>query len=157
VEQNAESIELVFDEDHPIGSTREMRTWYTTRPTLRASKSQISHLVVDSSWEAHTANILESSPLVTSYVKNERLGLRIHYLWGGARRRYIPDFIIHLESGKILVLEIKGQDSPQNKAKRDALDLWVKGVNAKGGFGVWSWDVAFDMATIQDILEKHSV
>ena len=55
----------------------------------------------------------------------------------------------------MLVLEIKGQDSPQNTAKRDALDLWIRGVNAKGGFGVWRWDVAFDMARIQDTLDHH--
>lgn len=30
------------------------------------------------------------------------------------------------------------------------------GVNAKGGFGVWCWDVAFVPAQLQDILAKHS-
>ena len=43
-----------------------------------------------------------------------------------------------------------------NKAKRSALDAWVKAVNTKSGFGVWCWDVAFDMAKIQDILDLHS-
>ena len=33
-----------------------------------------------------------------------------------------------------LVLEINGEDSPQNKAQRGALDLWVNAVNAKGVF-----------------------
>ena len=41
-------------------------------------------------------------------------------------------------------------------AKRAALDLWVKGVNAKGGFGVWCADVAFQPAQMQDIVERHS-
>lgn len=40
--------------------------------------------------------------------------------------------------------------------KRVALDFWVKGVNSKGGFGVWCWDVAFVPAHLQDILAKHS-
>lgn len=53
------------------------------------------------------------------------------------------------------MLEIKGVDSEQNRAKRDALDLWVRGVNVHGGFGVWASDVAFQMAHIRDILEKH--
>lgn len=57
---------------------------------------------------------------------------------------------------RTLVLEIKGVDSEQNKAKRDALDLWVRGVNAHGGFGVWCWDVAFEMAQIRDILARHA-
>lgn len=54
------------------------------------------------------------------------------------------------------MLEIKGQDSEQYKAKRDALDLWVRGVNAHGGFGVWCWDVAFEMAQIHDILARQT-
>ncbi|MBB1116687.1 DEAD/DEAH box helicase family protein [Stenotrophomonas sp. W1S232] len=154
-EQNQERIEPVFDEIYPIGSTREARTWYTTKTCLPTQKSQISHVVADSAWEAHTANLLESSEKVQSYVKNERLGYQIYYMWGGAKRRYVPDFLIRLANGKTLVLEIKGEDSPQNKAKRSALDAWVKAINSKGGFGVWCWDVAFEMSRIHDILEHH--
>jgi hypothetical protein len=156
IEQNQERIEPVFDEEYPIGSTRYMRTWYTTKPCQPAQKSQISHVVVDSAWEAHTANVLETSPLVLSYAKNDHLGFQVYYMWNGAKRRFIPDFLIKLANGKTLVLEIKGEDSLQNKAKRSALDAWVKGVNAKGGFGVWCWDVAFEMSRIQDILDMHT-
>ena len=46
----------------------------------------------------------------------------------------------------MLVLEIKGEDSPQNRAKRAALEAWVKAVNSAGGFGVWAWDVVFQPA-----------
>ncbi len=63
---------------------------------------------------------------------------------------------MRLASGTILALEIKGTDSPQNKAKRDALNQWVKAVNAAGGFGYWVWDVALKPAEIQDIVTKHS-
>jgi len=155
-EQNLEHIEPVFDEERPIGSTREMRTWYTTKPCHPTKKSQISHVVADSAWEQYAANVLESSPLVTAYAKNDHLGFQIYYLWNGARRRYIPDFLIRLATGKTLVLEIKGEDSEQDRAKRSALDAWVKGVNAKGGFGSWCWDVAFEPSRIQDILSAQS-
>ncbi len=155
-EQNLERIEPVFDEEFPIGSTRVMRTWYTTKPCQPAQKSQISHVVADSAWEAHTANVLEQSGQVLAYAKNDHLGFQVHYLWYGARRRFVPDFLVRLANGKTLILEIKGEDSPQNKAKRQALDTWVKGVNAKSGFGSWCWDVAFEMAKIQDILKTHS-
>jgi type III restriction enzyme len=111
--------------------------------------------VVDSSWEAHTANLLETSPHVLSYAKNDHLGFQIYYMWNGAKRRFIPDFMIRLRNGKTLVLEIKGEDSQQNKAKRSALDAWVKGVNSKGGFGKWCWDVAFEMSRLQDIVSLH--
>lgn len=155
-EQNLEHIEPVFDEERPIGSTREMRTWYTTKPCHPTRKSQISHVVADSAWEQYAANVLESSPLVASYAKNDHLGFQVYYLWNGARRRYIPDFLIRLTSGKTLVLEIKGEDSEQDRAKRSALDAWVKGVNAKGGFGVWCWDVAFEPSQVHDVL-SHAV
>lgn len=155
-EHNSERVEPVFDEENPMGSTRHMPTWYTTKTCQPALKSQISHCVADGAWEAHTANLLETSDLVEAYAKNERLGFHIHYLWNGARRRYVPDFLIRLRNGKTLILEIKGQDSPRNKQKRQALDAWVEAVNQKGGFGVWCWDVAFKMSRIQDLLQRHS-
>lgn len=154
-EQNTEKLTPVFDEDWPIGATGLMRTWYTAKPSFPAVKSHISHLVGDSSWEGHAANLFEQSGKVASYAKNDHLGFQIQYMWGGSRRRYLPDFLVKFENGKILALEIKGKDSPQNKAKRDALDQWVKAINGYGGFGIWSWDVAFDPAEIQDIIARH--
>ena len=56
----------------------------------------------------------------------------------------------------MLVLEMKGEDSEQNRAKRVALDARVKGVNAKGGFGVWCADVALQPAQMQDIVQRHA-
>lgn len=156
-EQNMERIEPIFDEEYPIGSTRNMRTWYTTKVCHPTRKSQISHMLADSSWEQYAANILEKNDRIAAYAKNDHLGFQIYYLWNGARRRYIPDFFIRLTNGKTLVLEIKGQDDEQNRAKRSALDAWVKGVNQKGGFGSWCWDVAFEPAQIHDIIQKHVV
>lgn len=154
-EQNTERLEPVFDEESPIGSTQAMRTWYTTKPSQPTRRSQISHVMVDSTWEQYAANVLEKSGHVLAYAKNDHLGFQIYYLWNGARRRFIPDFLIRLANGKILVLEIKGEDFGQNRSKRAALDAWVTGVNAKGGFGVWCWDVAFQPEQIHDLLEKH--
>ena len=154
-EQNFERLEPVFDEEQPIGSTRAMRTWYTTKPCHPTIKSQISHMVADSTWEQYAANVLESSGHVLAYAKNDHLGFQVYYLWNGARRRFVPDFLIRLANGRTLVLEIKGEDSEQNRAKRAALDVWVKAVNAKGGFGRWCWDVAFQPAQIHDLIARH--
>lgn len=154
-EKNSERMELVFDEDTPIGSTRNMRTWYTTKPNFPTVKSQVSRLVGDSTWEGYAANLFETSDRVTCYVKNDHLGFQIYYMWNGSRRRFIPDFLIHLANGKTLVLEIKGVDDDQNKAKRSALAAWVQGVNQKGGFGAWAQDVAFEPHQIQDIIRLH--
>lgn len=155
-EQNMERMEPVFDTESPIGSTRYMRTWYTTKPCYPTRKSQISHMIADSAWEQHAANIFETSEQVVSYAKNDHLGLHIYYLWNGARRRFVPDFLVRLANGKTLILEIKGEDSEQNRAKRSTLDVWVISVNTKGGFGGWCWDVAFEPAEVQDALARHA-
>jgi type III restriction enzyme len=155
-EQNLERLEPVFDEEAPIGTTRAMRVWYTTKPCQPTQRSQISHVVFDSTWEKAAADLLETSDRVLAYAKNDHLGFRVQYLWNGATRRYVPDFLVRLANGKTLVLEIKGEDSEQNRAKRAATDAWVGAVNAKGGFGVWRSDVAHEVAKLQDVLARHA-
>ena len=154
-EQNRTKLTPIFDEENPIGATGQMRTWYTTKPNFPAVKSHISHLVGDSSWEGHAANVFEKSRDVFAYAKNDHLGFQIQYLWSGSRRRYVPDFLVKYVSGKMLALEIKGTDSPQNKAKRDALAEWVNAVNEVGGFGQWACDVAFEPSEIEDIIRRN--
>lgn len=155
-EQNRERLEPVFDEESPIGTTAAMRTWYTTKPCHPTRRSQISHMVADSSWEQYAANLLEQSNRVTAYAKNDHLGFHIWYLWNGVRRRFVPDFLVRLSNGRTLILEIKGEDSERNRVKRDALDVWVRAVNERGGFGLWRWDVAFVPGRMQDILARHA-
>lgn len=157
-EQNTERLEPVFDGECPIGSTRDMRTWYTTRIAESTQHSQISHIVVDSGWEKYAANVAETHPKVAAWAKNDHLGFSILYLWNGSKRKYIPDFLIRYDSGKTLVLEIKGEDSPQDQAKRAALAQWVDAVNAHGGFGTWAWDVVVGSAAgMQDVVAKHGI
>jgi hypothetical protein len=66
----------------------------------------------------------------------------------------VPDFLIRLQNGKTPILEIKGEDTPQNKAKRSALDAWVRAVSCKCGFGTRCWNVAFRPEQIHDILAQ---
>lgn len=157
IEQNTLKLESVFDGERPIGSTRDMRTWYTTRIAEPTQRSQISHIVVDSGWEKFAANVVEPHPEVAAWAKNDHLGFSILYLWNGSKRKYIPDFLVRYKSGKTLVLEIKGEDSPRDQAKRHALGQWVQAVNAHGGFGTWAWDVVVgSMAGMQDVVAKHA-
>ncbi len=155
-EENVERIEPIFDEEQPLGSTRQMRTWYTTKPCQPTGRSQISHVVADSAWEAHAANVLEQHPRVQAYAKNDHLGFQVHYLWNGSRRRFVPDFLVRLTNGRTLVLEIKGEDADMHKAKRAALAAWIDAVNTKGGFGTWSADVVFEMAGMHDVVVRHA-
>lgn len=55
----------------------------------------------------------------------------------------------------MLVLEAKGQDTQQNKTKREFLAEWVEAVNGHRGFGEWACDVSFDPADISEILTRH--
>ncbi|MEY2633754.1 MAG: hypothetical protein RIR00_2408, partial [Pseudomonadota bacterium] len=156
-QENAECLEPVFDPEFPIGSTRMMRTWYSTKPCLDTTKSQISHAVVESTWEHYTAQVLEKRTDVSAYAKNDHLGFQLHYLWRGSRRKYVPDFLIRLANGKHMALEIKGEDSDQNRSKRRALDAWVRAVNARGGFGTWCWDVVkSEPSRVDDVIAHHA-
>lgn len=101
--------------------------------------------------------MLEKRNEVLAYAKNDHLGFQIYYLWRGSKRKFVPDYLIKLANGKHLVLEIKGEDSDQNRAKRLALDGWVKAINERGGFGVWSWDVVKgEPAKVDDTIVHHS-
>ncbi len=97
--ENTETIEPVFDNEYPIRSTGDMRTWYTGRPCEYTRKSHISLCVFDSTWEASEAFELERNPLVEAWVKNDHLGFEILYLFQGVVHKYRPDFLIRLKKG----------------------------------------------------------
>jgi type III restriction enzyme len=152
--QNTLKRIAVFDTEKPIRSTSDMRPWLTSKPCESSNKCHISHTVYDSTWEASEAWQLDHSPQVRSFVKNDHLGFKILYHFGGVIHAYLPDYLIRLTNGKMLVLEVKGQDSDQNKAKRDALAEWVLAVNEHGGFGDWDSAVSFHPGDLAEILDK---
>lgn len=154
--ENTERLELVLDQDQPVRSTGDMATWYTGRPCARTTHSHINVCVHDGTWEAAEAFELDRNPAVTAWVKNDHLGFEVLYIHKGVVRKYRPDFIIRMDSGAHLVLEVKGRDSEENRTKRRFLAEWVKAVNAHRGFGRWAADVSFDPGDIKDVLAKHS-
>src|SRR5947209_1021232 len=109
----------------PIRSTGDMPVWYTGRPCERTKRSHISHCVFDSRWEASEAFELERNEHVVAWAKNEHLGFEILYTYKGVVQKYRPDFLIRLTNGLMLVLEVKGKDTHQDRAKREFLDEWV--------------------------------
>ena len=155
-EQNVERLAAVFDESRPIGSTAQMRPWLTTKPCQPTRHSQISHAVYDSVWEKAVVDICEKQKFVAAWAKNDHLDFTVRYLWKGSTRNFVPDYLIRFTNGKTLVLEVKGQDSEQNKAKRAAMQTWVKTINEQGGFGQWCFDVVFDPAKIMDVISSHA-
>ncbi len=151
--ENTESIIPIFDSDHPIRSTGNMQTWYTGKPCEYTKRSHINFCVFDSTWEASEAFELDRNPHVEAWVKNDHLGFEIHYIFSGVVKKYRPDFIIRLKTGKFLILETKGQETQQDKTKREFLDEWVRAVNEHGGFGLWQWTVSKDPADVAGILQ----
>lgn len=153
---NSERLEPVFDRDHPVLSTGNMRTWYTSKPRGLTRKSHINYCVYDSTWEASDAFALDEDPLVAAWAKNDHLGFEVLYVYRGVVRKYRPDFLIRLVTGDMLIVETKGQDTEQDRVKRQYLDEWVNAVNTHGGFGRWRWDVARQPGQIRDMLARHA-
>jgi type III restriction enzyme len=108
-QENTEKLVPVFDRDHPIRSTGDMRTWYTSKPCERTRKSHINVCVYDSTWEASDAFALDNSSEVAAWAKNDHLGFEVFYVYRGVVRKYRPDFLVRLRSGDMLVLETKGR------------------------------------------------
>lgn len=152
-QNNAAALRPVFDDEHPLRSTSEMRPWYTARPCQPTQRSHVNLAVYDSTWEASESFRLERSDLVQSWVRNDHLGFEIWYVFRGARRRYRPDFLIRLVNGVTLILETKGQEDEEALVKREHLDEWVKAVNAASTFGRWASDVSHTPDDVDDILD----
>ena len=136
-QENTEKLMPVFDRDHPLRSTADMRTWYTGKPCERTKKSHINVSVHDSTWEATDAFVLDNSDHVAAWAKNDHLGFEILYIYRGVVRKYRPDFLVRLADGTMLILETKGEESEQDKVKQRYLEEWVQAVNTHGGFGHW--------------------
>jgi type III restriction enzyme len=151
-QENTERLTPIFDRDHPIRSTGQMRTWYTSKPCQRTRKSHINVCVYDSTWEASDAFVLDNSSAVSAWAKNDHLGFEVLYVYRGVVRKYRPDFLVRLANGDMLILETNGQDTELDRVKRCYLEEWVQAVNTHGAFGRWQWKVARHPGEIRDIL-----
>ena len=156
VNQNATAYDILYNTLEPIRYTRDADIWYTTKKCLPYKKTHINLCVFDNStWEEHAAKMLDLDPNVEAWVKNDHIGFEISYLFNGAVRRYIPDFLVRYTNGHHLILEIKGLEKEKDKEKWAYLDEWCKAVTATGRFGIWTWDVSKDPNDTKDIIRKH--
>jgi type III restriction enzyme len=115
----------------------------------------VNFCVYDSAWEAGEAYTLDHDPHVEAWVKNDHLGFEVTYLYQGGVHKFRPDFLARLTNGTRLVLEVKGQDSQKDRAKRGYLAEWVEAVNEHGGFGRWAADVSLSPSDLPDVLARH--
>ena len=151
----ANTEKLVAIIERPHCSTEHAEPWHTAKPCEWTAKSHINRCVYDSSWEASEAYVLDTSSLVKAFVKNDHLGFAIEYNHQGKWHKYRPDFIIRLRNDEYLILEIKGQERPRDKAKHACLRDWVTAVNNAEEFGKWHADVSYNPGDVRGILKKY--
>ncbi|HUG70239.1 MAG TPA: hypothetical protein VMM76_20990 [Pirellulaceae bacterium] len=87
-------------------------------------------------------------------MKNDHLGFEILYMYRGAVRKYRPDFLVRLTCGMMVIVEVKGQESDESRAKHRFLDEWVRAINGCGQFGNWRWIVVGDTGKIEEQLAE---
>lgn len=153
--ENTNSLTPVFDKDKPIRSTEDMRPWHTSKPCERTKRSHINFCVYDSTWEASEAFQLDHNENVIAWVKNDHIGFEIPYIYQGIVHKYRPDFLVKLADGSHIIIEVKGQDTEQDKVKRDFLDEWVKAVNQYKSFGKWNWGVVEEPGEIEGVIRQE--
>ena len=125
----------------PIGSTAEV-DFKTTRASHATMKSHIDQVVLDNLvWESSAGFRLERSDAVQFYARNDHMGLTIPYEYMGIDHAYEPDFLVRLSNGVTVVLEIKGFEDDQTKAKHTAANRWVEAVNNWGQLRRWAFHV----------------
>lgn len=148
-----EAPTVVLDAVRPIRSTATAPIWYTTKPTQPIVKSQISHIVIDSGWEKIGLEFeRDRIPDLISWVKNDHLGFEIYYFWKGETHTYYPDFILKFKNNHHIILEVKGQETDQDKIKYNAAQEWIRAVNSEESFGTWDFRVMKDTKDLFDLV-----
>ena len=163
IESECEAIEttqLVFNAEKVEQSTANMTTWSTSKPVYETKKSQINYAVIDSKPEEQVSQQLDDEGgigrYVQAWVKNTaRVNFYAEYLWQGTTHKYLPDFLIKLNNGVILVLEVKGWKAPDVAVKAEYLQRWVDAVNKDGRFGQWASDIIYDSQDLAKTINKY--
>ena len=135
------------------GSTADVGFW-TTKNVKEVVKSHLNYVVLDSKWESSAAYHLEAHPRVVAFVKNQGLGFAIPYLHAAGGHEYLPDFIVRLDNGVMLILETKGGRDERADIKAQAAERWVAAVNADGRYGAWHYTMCRDMNVIPDVIDR---
>ncbi len=131
-----------------IGTTVDVD--FTTKRNVHSTqRSHVNAVVLDSSWEQTAAFYLEQqTDHVFCYVRNDRPFLLIPYEYEGVQHHYEPDYLVSLRKGKTLILETKGEEDDQDRAKHQAAKRWVTAINNWGRLGIWDFLVCRDPALI---------
>jgi len=156
--EGEKSLKPILRPYDTVGSTRHV-DFNTTRGTYDTlpEKCHVTHVVLDSDWEAKLAETLETMEEVVHYVKNYGVGFYIPYTLNGEEKSYYPDYLVRArapsprsrdgkslctKNGEMLnlIIEVTGERKKDKEAKvSTARNLWVPAVNNHGGFGRWAF------------------
>lgn len=137
----------------PVGTTAEV-DFKTKRSCHGTQRSHINQVVADTqTWESTAAFKLEQCKAVTFYARNDHLGLLIPYEYQGIDHSYEPDFLVRVAKDATVVLEIKGFEDDQTKAKHNAAKRWVTAVNNWGQLGTWAFHVCHNPQYLEKEIE----
>jgi type III restriction enzyme len=144
-----------------LGSTRYVafdttKSVYSTDP----ERCHLNYVTLDSGWEAKLAEVLEHMEGVVSYVKNQGLNFTIPYTYEGRAANYVPDYIVRINDGQgvplNLIVEVSGEAKKEKAAKvATAKDFWVPAVNNNGSFGRWSFLEVSDPWDATKLIRAH--
>ena len=78
----------------------------------------------------------------------------------GVRLNYLPGYLVRLRrnhgSELNLIIEVKGFETEQDRAKETAAKRWVRAVNHHGEFGVWGLAVCREPHRLEMLLEGQA-
>jgi type III restriction enzyme len=146
----------LLNRSQPLGSTQGV-DFKTTRPVFMTHFSHINAVAADTArWEQSAAFRIEQAVLhgtAHCYARNDGLAFTIPYDFMGISRHYEPDYLVRLRSETTLILEIKGLETEEDRAKHEAARRWIAAVNHWGKLGAWGFHVNRDPQILERELE----
>lgn len=141
----------------PFGSTESVH-FKTTKPVQATTASHLNYVACDTeSWEQAAMFQLEELAgrgVVRCYVRNDGLDFSIPYDRNGHSAAYEPDFIVELEDGSCVVVEIKGYERPDAGLKHEAAKRWARAVSHWRQLGDWEFLVCREPQRLGDEINR---
>jgi len=89
---------------------------------------------------------------VSCYARNDRAFLLIPYEYEGVQHHFEPDYLVRLMNGMTLILEMKGEENEQDRAKYQAARRWIIALNNWGRLGRWDFALCRDPHLLPGII-----
>ena len=152
----------VINRYKPVYKTDDV-DYTTLRPIETVTKSHLNAVAWHSTWERDAAKIFDELDFVECFAPNDQqIGLRIPYDYMGTRRVYEPDFMVRIQNGPTVIVEIKGWAGERDNIKKDevqaknvATKKWVTAINNYGHFGDWGFEICREVDTLEQTLQHY--